>query len=55
VLSVVSILVTVDARMVVASIETYLRNADAVARVHGPLEARPALGNGTFRDGNGTL
>ena len=54
-LSVIGInLVTVDARIVVASMETYIKHADAVARVLGPLGARPALGSGTFRDGDGT-
>ena len=49
-LSVVGIsLVTVDARIVVASIETYVKHADAV-RVVGPLAARPAFGGSTFRD-----
>ena len=42
-LSVVGInLVTVDARIVVASVETYLRNAESVARILEPPGARPS-------------
>ena len=51
-LSVIGInLVTVDARIVVASMETYFKHADAVARLLEPLQTRPPLGRGTFRDG----
>ena len=40
-LSVVGInLVTVDARIVVASVETYLRNAESVARILEPPRSR---------------
>jgi gas vesicle structural protein len=50
-LSVIGInLVTVDARIVVASMETYFKHADAVARTLGPLGQRPPLVGGTFRD-----
>jgi gas vesicle structural protein len=50
-LSVVGIsLITADARIVVASIETYLKHADAVARVLGPFGAFPAFSGGMFRD-----
>ena len=42
-LSVIGInLVTLDARIVVASVETYLRNADSVARILEPPRARPS-------------
>ena len=34
-------LVTIDARIVVASVETYLRNADSVARILEPPRSRP--------------
>jgi hypothetical protein len=41
-LSVVGInLVTIDARIVVASVETYLRNAESVAKVLDPLRIGP--------------
>jgi hypothetical protein len=51
-LSVIGInIVTVDARIVVASMETYLKHADAVAKALGPFNARPSLASGTFRDG----
>ena len=46
-------LVTVDARIVVASIETYIRHGEAVARALGPFQARPTLAGGTFRDNDG--
>ena len=42
-LSVIGInLVTVDARIVVASVETYLRNAQSVARILEPPLVRPS-------------
>jgi hypothetical protein len=54
-LSVVGIsLVTIDARIVVASMETYFKHADSLARVLGPLRDRPPLSRGTFRDKDGT-
>ena len=34
-------LVTIDARIVAASVETYLRNADSVARILEPPRSRP--------------
>jgi hypothetical protein len=34
-------LLTIDARIVVASVETYLRNAESVAKVLDPLRSGP--------------
>ena len=53
-LSVIGInIVTVDARIVVASIETYVKHGEAVARALGPFQARRPLATGTFRDDEG--
>jgi hypothetical protein len=46
-------LITVEARVVVASIDTYLRYADAVGLTG--LVSRPAMGEGSAESGEGEL